>query len=160
MNALSPGARAGIGLVAVLAGAPLVLVGVGVIKPDPGDLNAPAWLVGLCGAMFVAAGVSIAMAGLARRVARDGALPRTAPFWQRALQLSLGVFVALGFAVTATWIGFGPGEREFAATVFFFTWEGKGAALAGRIAFGAMGVLMWVLTALLARAAWRRLVGP
>jgi hypothetical protein len=104
------------------------------IAPAPG---VPHWIIGVIGAIFVIAGIAVAM--------------RTEP--SRGHDL-VGALIVTGFASVFGWIGFGPGERHFGSSV-----SGAGVSLAGgggdwigRAVFG----LGAILCALAAAYLWKR----
>lgn len=105
------------------------------IPPTPGT---PRWVVGLAGCVFALAGVALLL-----------------PQGQSRAQHLVGALLLSAFASIGLWIGFGPGERHFSASV------SAGAAVAysegheglGRFVFGTMGVIV----ALCALAVWKRL---
>ncbi|HZQ61828.1 MAG TPA: hypothetical protein VFC24_10790 [Casimicrobiaceae bacterium] len=125
-----------IAAIMLAAGAGIIAIALGWIDiaPTPGT---PRWVVGLAGSVFAFAGVALL-------------LP---PQDSRAQNL-IGALLLSAFAAIGLWIGFGPGERHFLASL------SGGAAVAssggheglGRFVFGTMGVLV----ALCALAVWRR----
>ena len=58
---MSPRARWGLALCCIALGTYPILVAVGVIEPEPGQLKAPLWVVGLAGFLFVVLGVFVSM---------------------------------------------------------------------------------------------------
>ena len=58
------------------------------------------------------AGIAIAFQTLGQANA-DSDLPAAAPRWMRALQYLIGLAIFCCFSAIATWIAFGPGERQF-----------------------------------------------
>ena len=108
------------------------------VPPAPG---VPYWIAGLAGAVFVLAGIAIA---LPQRTMR--------------LQDLLGALLFTAFATIRLWIGFGPGQWNFSGgmSVGTVALGGESNEMGGRIAFGAMGVLV----SLIALRAWRRVFRP
>ena len=140
MSTLSGIARAGIAAFCVGFGA---FIGAAAMRwidvpPAPG---VPYWIVGLAGAVFALAGIAIALPQRATR-----------------LQDVLGALLFSAFASIGLWIGFGPGERHFGGgmSVGPVAFGGDSGDMTGRVAFGAMGVLV----SLIAVAAWRRVFRP
>lgn len=82
--------------------------------PDPG----PEWMGWLIGAVFVAAGIIVALKGLAGS-ANDarGLLPATVPRGVRAIHDLLSLGIVFGLAAMFTWVGFGPGPRHFSMSM-------------------------------------------
>jgi hypothetical protein len=101
----------------------------------------PFWIAGLAGAVFVLAGIAVAL-----------------PQHTTRLQDLLGALLFTAFATIGIWAGFGPGQRNFSGgtSVGPLTFGGESNEMVGRILFGAMGILV----ALIAVKAWRRLTRP
>jgi hypothetical protein len=99
----------------------------------------PNWIAGLSGAALVLAGIAVAL-----------------PQRSTGLQNLVGALLLTAFATMWLWIGLGPGQRNFGggASVGPIAISGYSGETIGRIAFGAMGIVV----ALMALAAWRRLV--
>ena len=105
-----------LGILSALTGAAVVLVALGII-PTAQAAQAPPWVIGLAGSVFVVVGLySIALAALAwrdpelaERIVRGEAF--TMAGWLVGL-FGVGVF----FAVSA-WIAWGPGPRTFSGGV-------------------------------------------
>jgi len=108
------------------------------VRPAPG---VPYWIAGLAGAVFALAGIAIALPQRPSRV-HD----------------ALGALLFSAFAAIGLWVGFGPGPRAFSgsASIGPLAVGGGGGETIGRIAFGAMGVVV----SLIAVLAWRRLFRP
>lgn len=136
-------------LLCVSMGVPIVLVGLGVLKPDPDDIHAPLWVVGACGLAFTFAGASL---GLSAR------WPDKVPFTIRALQYWLGVATMALMALAPTWVAFGGGERAFTSSAFGVALDDQGDGLAGRIAFGFGALLIWLLLIPATLQGWRHLL--
>ena len=130
--------------VALVTGALIVAVAVGIIPSPESSFHAPHWVVGAAGMCFVLAGVSIlAPALITGSCAPDGQTPGQ----QRAVKLVqqlLGCLMLTAFASIACWVGFGPGERHFSSSTSFLgvTSSGASSASLGRIVFGGMGALV------------------
>jgi hypothetical protein len=65
----------------------------------------------------------------------------------------MALAIVVSFGAVFSWIGFGPGERNF---------EGSGAMLgpwAGRAGFGFMAGLIWLVLGVMAVEQLRRLLG-
>jgi hypothetical protein len=138
---LSPGPRIALGLAFVVVGAALAVYG---LLGSGAAVNPLHWLVVPCGIFFACAGVLVAF-----------------PVMNETLRAALYAAVFSAFGVTATWIGLGPGERHFSSSVGVgnFGVSGPGSVTAGRIFFGALGML----ADLVAIAVWwkvlKRIVG-
>jgi hypothetical protein len=106
-----------LGLLSTITGGAIVLVAVGVIAMPAGGANAPPWVIGLAGSVFLVMGLySTALAvlvwrdpELAERVVRGEALNLTS--WLVGL-FTVGVFFTL-----SAWIAWGPGPRSFTGGV-------------------------------------------
>lgn len=128
-------------LLFVAAGISIILMAVDVIPLDPGDVFAPRWVVASAGVVFLLAG---AMAGVGTRYPR--------------LNDGFAALLVGNMAAIASWIAFGPGEREFSAGMSMGAADVSGPQLpgVGRIVFGFSAVLLWAVTALALRRAFRR----
>jgi hypothetical protein len=102
-------------------GAYFLAVGLGLfpIPGGPSNLHGPLWLLACAGLAFFLAGIAIAFQTLGQANAA-GDLPAAAPRWMRALQYLIGLAIFCYFGAIATWIAFGPGERQFSGTFLFF----------------------------------------
>ncbi len=119
----------------------IMLMGLEVIPVDPSSIHAPMWVITAAGAVFFLGGVM----ALTQGVVSD----RT----QTALAV---VFIAL-FAVICTWVGFGPGEREFSGGVSLGPVSvGSRGPSGGRIVFGLSAVVLWLVVVAIAVKAFRR----
>jgi uncharacterized membrane protein len=134
----------------MLMGALVIAIAFGLIHTDPSKIHAPRWLLTIFGATFFVAGVW----AIFQRAVSPGAAQAG---WVNFL---FGLFLMLAFSVICLWIGFGPGERLFVRAV------GSGIdpnsvpvdPVAGRIFFGAFGVLMSVVTVAFALTQGRELL--
>ena len=130
------------GLLSFLCGAAVLAAATGLLPTHQGSLEAPRWVVGCAGIIFMA-----------------GALvPLNAAFglpdWVNRL---VGLTVALGLAIVFNWIAFFPGERHFSGTTFSVPGlqiSGGTSQLTGRIMFG-LGALL--ADAILLHGLWRQL---
>jgi len=136
VDALSGKARAGVAVFCIGFGVFICAAATRWIDLPPAP-GVPLWIVGLAGAVFVLAGMAVA---LPQRTSR--------------LQDVLGALLFTAFATVGLWIGFGPGQRKFSGglSVGPVAFGGESNEMVGRIAFGAMGVLVL----LIALTAWRR----
>ena len=156
---LSPRGRLAFGMLFVLAGLPILLIGLGVLKPDPAGIHAPLWVIACAGLAFMAAGASVALGAGAGTVARDGGLPATAPWPLRAAQYVASHSVVVMLATIGSWIALGPGEREFTSTVsaFGISSSGRGGEMTSRIVFGLGAAMCWLFFVAAAKHGWRKL---
>jgi len=106
-----------LGLLSAITGAVVVLVALGIVATPEGSAQAPPWVIGLAGGVFLVIGLySIALAVLARRD------PQLAERIVRGKEFNLagwlvGFFtVAVFFAISA-WIAWGPGPRSFSGSI-------------------------------------------
>ena len=137
----TPGEATAIGLLAVATGLYFSLVGIGVL-PFPGgprNLHGPLWIVLCCGLAFGFGGIAVLLQRIAGGNLSNGDLPPDAPRWIHVVLYLLGVAIFACFALVASWIAFGPGERAFSGTV------PTGPTL-GRIVFGIGALIMWLGT--------------
>jgi hypothetical protein len=148
----SRGSGYAVGVLCMLMGALVIAIAFGLIHTDPSKIHAPRWLLTIFGATFFVAGVwAIFQRAVSPGTARAG-----------RVNFLFGLFLMLAFSVICLWIGFGPGERLFVRAV------GTGIdpdtvpvdPTAGRIFFGAFGVLMSGVTVAFALTRGRKLLRP
>ena len=147
-----------IGLLFAAVGFYFALVGLGLL-PVPGgtkNLHAPLWIVFLAGLAFFLGGVAAILQGVGGANAH-GELPANAPRWMRVAQSLFGLAIFAVFALMASWVAFGPGERHITATIPFYS--GPANEWIGRGAFGIGAVIMWLATIALAVSGARKLFG-
>ena len=133
------------GALTFLCGAAVLAAATGVLPTHPGSFEAPRWVVGCAGVIF--------MAGAFVPVNAAFGLPN----WANQL---VGLTVALGFATVFNWIAFFPGERHFSGTTFSVPGlqiSGGTSQITGRIMFG-LGALL--CDAILLHGLWRQLRPP
>jgi hypothetical protein len=118
------------GVLFALVGTWIILVALDLVPNDPAALQAPRWVLGLCGLAFFGAGVLVWLS-------RYGA-----PWMSDATAF---VIIA-SMAAIGSWIALGPGEREFDGSIGLgpFAFRGDGVSL-GRIFFGIGAVVTWVV---------------
>jgi hypothetical protein len=135
-----------IGLIAGGVGLFFVLVGLGIVPPPGGkkSLHAPLWVVFCAGLTFLLAGGVLLLHLLSGAKPADSDFPANAPRWMRVVRHLAGVAVFASFAIIASWIAFGPGERAFSVSIPFFS--GPANETVGRVAFGIGAIVMWLCT--------------
>ncbi|MGB7780842.1 MAG: hypothetical protein WCF86_04915 [Pseudolabrys sp.] len=101
---------------------------------------------------FFLAGVAIAIQTLCPNAI--GELPADAPRWLRLVQYLIAVAIFCCFGAIASWIAFGPGERQFSGTIM--TGNATIDAAIGRTAFGVGAVIIWLCTAAVIASGIRR----
>ncbi|MBT8461306.1 MAG: hypothetical protein KJO44_02200 [Gemmatimonadetes bacterium] len=133
-----------LGLLAVAAGAAIIMVGLGVIPTEETSRNAPPWVIVAAGAVFfVAGGYSVVVGSIDLR--RPGYIERMSRGGKfNPAGWLVGAFIASTFFAIAAWVAFGPGERAFSGGV-----GGGGLGVggpvgerAGRIVFGISAVIL------------------
>ena len=142
----------GFGSIFFIAGALIVLLAADIIPADPSSFNAPRWVVGAAGLVFMLAGFMVALQGA------FGPNPEES-------KLYLWIFMFIGpaflilFASIFIWVGFGPGERAFTSTtsVGMVSTSGSGSQIGGRIAFGSGGIIALLMTFLMIRGTWKKI---
>jgi hypothetical protein len=124
-----------------LVGSFIVLISADIIHVDPSSFNAPRWVVGAAGGVFVLAGMMTAMQGGFGPGGQETMLFK----W---LQFFLGMGFMLLFSSVFLWVGFGPGEREFSSSTSIgpITSSGAGNDWTGRLVFGGGGLLSLLMT--------------
>jgi hypothetical protein len=154
--AATPKATAAIGVVAGTVGLYLVLVGTRVL-PVPGEshsLHAPLWTVLCAGLVFLLGGAAVILQALGRGNNR-GEFPTDAPLWLHVVQYLIGLAILAALGAIGSWIAFGPGERAFSGSFFFFSAD-KHEAI-GRTALGIGGIIIWLCILAFAAAGAARL---
>lgn len=151
-NSLTPGGSMAFGSIFFLTGALIVMVAADIIHADPASFNAPRWVVGAAGLVFMLAGTMVALSGA------FGPRPE-----QSLLYLWLILFVGatfmLIFSSVFLWVGFGPGERAFSTSVSIglVSSSGAGNETTGRLIFGGAGVFMLLMTVFMTYANWKKI---
>jgi hypothetical protein len=139
-----------IALITAGIGGFMMLWSLGVFGPVAATADGPLWLGTVMGYVFFAGGACVLLKACYGALdSQGGALPPDAPAPVRFLYNLLGFSIAAGLASLFTWIGFGPGERQF---------SGSGAFLGpsvGRAMFGLGGVLTWAVLTWMA-ISWAR----
>jgi hypothetical protein len=144
-----------LGLLTAAMGAFAVVTASGMVELGPERVHDdPRWVSILVGLIFLLGGAAAVIRGIVGgdEQDRDG-LPASTPVWIRAVARLMALTIVVSFGAVFSWIGFGPGERNF---------EGSGAILgqtAGRAMFGFMAGLIWLVLGSMAVAQLRRLLG-
>ncbi len=143
-------------VVALITGAYFFVVGAGLlpIPGGPSNMHGPRWLVMCVGLAFFLAGVAIVIQTLGQANQATGALPAEAPRWMRALQYLIGLTIFVCFGAIASWVAFGPGERQFSGSFLFFS-QATNTAI-GRTAFGIGAVIIWLCIAAIVASGIRK----
>ncbi len=146
----------GVGGLFAAGGLYFVLVGARVLPPPGGGdgLNAPLWVVGAVGLVFLPAGLAVIIQAVAG-ADRDGNLPATAPRWLQAAQFVAITLVMAAFGAIGTWIALFGKEEAFSGAPAF-----AGARLGLLIVRGAFGfgaLVCWLGAVGVAVSGWRRL---
>lgn len=152
-----------LGLLSATAGAAIVLVALGIFAMPKGGAQAPAWVIGLAGSVFLVMGLySVALAllawrdpHLAERIVRGEALNMAS--WL------VGLFAVAVFFTISAWIAWGPGPRSFSGSVGAGGVDVGGTLgeSMGRAVFGVSAAIMglvgvWMLTWGIRRLSRRR----
>ncbi len=129
---MSPAGRAAVAAITTLLGAILVALAAGIIPADERMFNAPHWVVGACGFLFIVAGFLVIV---------PPEMPRMKNF--------LGAMMLSTFAAIPGWIAFGPGQRAFGGSFSFgsITSASHPGETTGRIVFGIGAVLLGLAAA-------------
>ena len=136
-----------------LVGAFIVLISADIIHADPSSFNAPRWVGGAAGGVFMLAGMMVAIQG---SFGPDG-MQTKLYLW---LQFLFGLAFMILFSSVFLWVGFGPGEREFTSSTSFgpISTSGSGSVSTGRLVFGASGLMMVFFTIVMAISNFRKLL--
>ena len=148
------------GGVFIASGVIPILVAAGLIPR--GDADAPAWVIGAAGAMFVSAGLAVILDyGIAGGVGPDNDLLPGTRTSVRIANLILGLTIIGLMTVVAGWIAFGRGPRHFTTTLIvpFLPASQRWASgeWPGRVAFGTGSVLMAAMFVACAASGVRRI---
>jgi hypothetical protein len=140
------------GLIAAAIGLFVIVGGLAKHGLDPVD-GEPAWLGILCGLIFVLGGGAVVIQTVINDgKTPEGELPASTPGWLRAAYQLICVTIVVSMGALASWVAFGPGERQF---------SGNGGFLGpsvGRAAFGFGAALIWITLAAFGFAKIRRLL--
>src|SRR3954469_19656695 len=93
---MSPTARFAMAAICAATGAGIIALATGIIPLDESAFQAPRWVIGACGGVFLIAGLMIRL---------PAGMPR--------LQQFLGAVFISVFATIPAWVAFGGGLREF-----------------------------------------------
>ena len=135
-----------------LVGSLILMLAADIIHADPSSFNAPRWVVGAAGGVFMISGTMVAIQG---SFGPDG--------MQTKLYLWLQFFFSLAllslFSAVALWIGFGSDEIEFttSTTIGPITTSSTGNNKMGSFVFGASGVVMVIITIVTAISQLRKI---
>jgi hypothetical protein len=146
---LSPRGAIVVGLLFIVVGVIPILIGVGVLTPTNVPDPAPPWVIVAAGLLFVAAGFAVILDfGIAGGIGPDGDFAPDTPVAIRTANLALGLTIVGLLGAVAGWVAFGAGPRQFTTTLslpFLGPHRSRGGELSGRIAFGAMAVVLAIL---------------
>lgn len=137
-------------------GAFIVLLAADIIPSDPSSFNAPRWVFGGAGLVFMLAGTMAALQGA------FGPNPEQSKLYLW-LMLLIGTVFMLIFSSVFLWVGFGPGEREFTTSTsvgvgpVVTTGSGSGKDTVGRIVFGGGGLIGLLMTLAMAYSNWKKI---
>jgi hypothetical protein len=85
-----------------------IFIVVAAFVDDEANFNAPRWVVGAAGSVFLVAGVYI---GKTQAIDKGIVQPNS------LMNLLLTAMLITGFGAVATWVSLGPGEREFSGSI-------------------------------------------
>ena len=88
LETMSPRARWGLALFCVALGTYPILLATGIVEPDPGQLHAPPWVVGIAGGVFVLLGFYLPFSG------------------SKVSNNLFGALICLSFAAMGAWVAF------------------------------------------------------
>jgi hypothetical protein len=151
-----------VGLLATACGLPPILIGSGVLAPNPADPNTPAWVAICAGLLFVVAGLAIILDyGIAGGMGPDGDFRPGTPFAIRLANFLLGMTIVGLMVAVFGWVAFGSGPRRFSSTISmpFVNQRWASGELSGRVVFGGATMLMaamWVCCTLVGIERLRR----
>ena len=148
-----------IGVLSAGAGLYFVLASTDVLPlpGGPSSVNGPIWLLTCAGLVFGFSGFAVIIRAVTGALDAHGELPVSAPKWLRLIYLMMGPLIIASLAAIGTWIAFGPGERDISMSAPFFV--GPASEWIGRGAFGFGAIVSWLAAALMARSAFRKILG-
>lgn len=133
-------------VIAAATGAYIMALGANLlpVPGGPSNLQGPQWLLICAGLTFFLASIAIVIQALGH--ADDaGELPPAAPRWMSVVQYLIGFAIFACFGAIASWIAFGPGERQFSGTFGFVTTAANETM--GRVVFGTGAIMIWLAMA-------------
>jgi hypothetical protein len=143
----SPLTFVGIGLLGIAIGTAIILIAAGMLpvqaQLQPGVTN---WVVVCAGIVFVSIGGVFTLTGLSA-TGLGARLQRRAPWLFRLLNMLVLLLAFGSLATIATVAAIGPGPRAFTFSVPGFG-QVAGAELIGRIFFGAIALVLWIVIAM------------
>lgn len=130
------------GLIAMGMGAFVILMSADVlIHVDDSGFNAPRWVVGMVGFIFLAAGVPVSL--------MDKTFDPIRETWWFQMLNYMGIYgMLIGFVVVFNWVAFGSGERQFSggfSLPFIIIWTERVSEWSGRAVFGLFALCMDVI---------------
>ena len=130
-------ARLWLGSLVMAVGGAVILVSADIISADDSSFNAPRWIVGLAGGLFLFAGAMVFIQDQRFSYFRDTNIYRVIRFVNVGLLLTI-------FGVIPTWLAFGPGERQFSGgiSIPFISISSDQGELSGRFVFGCGAIIM------------------
>lgn len=152
----------------LVAGLMILFVALDWIQVDPASIHAPRWVLGLCGGMFALAGLGCLYYGLSNGLGRGARERAGGDDGFPIVPWLMGLVIAGGMTVVASWIAFGAGERAFSGSVGVGGVEVGGSGRSetlGRWVFGIGAVMtglftIWGLVYGLRRLTGTRRSGP
>ncbi len=117
----------------------VIAISLNLIPVEDQSFNAPRWVGGVAGLIFVLGGVLVIIHQREQQRTLTG--PRIAS--EVAQFLVAGLLITL-FALIGNWIAFGPGDRQFssAVSVPFITIFQSANEITGRVCFGMFAILL------------------
>jgi hypothetical protein len=144
------------GLLAAALGAFIMLSALGILVPSRAT-EGERWIGGIAGLVFVLGGIAVVLqTWAANGPSPEGDLPSGTPLWLRAVYYIIVLTVVASLATIATWVAFGPGERQFTGNLVMPQWLNE---TAGRALFGFGAILCWLILFAMAAASFNRLRG-
>lgn len=101
----------------LVAGLSIIFVALDWIHVDPASIHAPRWVLGLCGGMFALPGLGFLYYGIINGLGRGARERAGGDDRFQIIPWLMGLVIAGGMTVVASWIAFGPGERAFSGSV-------------------------------------------
>jgi hypothetical protein len=112
----------------------------------------PGWLGFVFGMIFLLGGSAAIIKTVVGSTAPGGGLPATAPRWLSFTYHAMVVAIVVGMGLLASWIAFGPGQRQFSGSGAIF------GEIGGRIAFGIGALIIWIVLVAIVVGGARRFI--
>jgi len=112
----------------------------------------PGWLGFVFGMIFLLGGSAAIIKIVVGSTAPGGGLPATAPRWLSFTYQAMVMAIVVDMGLLASWIAFGPGQRQFSGSGAIF------GEIGGRVAFGIGALIIWIVLVAIVIGGARRFI--